>query len=397
MQHQPIQQIRGPLATPKAFRRPTGAHAILVAVLLADLVDFLIWLLIGAIAWPLCWWFARLVVSMLHASLIFDVILVLILLCFGIGLLRRHLLNKNAEDAWGIPALLIIVLVATLVLLILVEPTWMRIPAPTIPAIKAGPFPWPIPLSLSGAVTAAGLSLLAYILVLRGARKAAAEHLLPFSRAHPDGTLWVIVEQAYGYFRRGLSRFAHPPIKHLKTPPTFYYYPPAPEPDDLLNLERELHWVSGELVINQAYISPKPEHTEILLPLLARLLHDSNSPVALVERLLHLAHLAESSKLCEAMLWLPILVTSACERGWQALERDRILDRDRFAYDCGEGVRLRRLFRRVLAQRQQQGLPDNAVPTLTERIDHLDSLLRREARQVKELRAALPPAPPVAS
>lgn len=393
MQHQQPPPMRGPLATPKAFRRPTGAHAILAAVLLADLAGFLFWLVMGAFAWPLCWWLVRLGVSRLHASLILDIGIVLLLGCFLIGI-TLHLLKKDAEAAWSVPVVLIIVQGAVLALLFLIEPALMRIPARAIPVITAGPFPWPLPFSLSGALTAAGFFLLAHLAVLRRARSVAAKHLLPFSRAHPDGTLWAIVEQAYGYFQRGLLRFAHPPITRLGTPPTFFYYPPQPpsKEDGLLNLERELQWVSGELVINQAYISPKPEHTEILLPLLARLLHDYHSPNRLVDQLLGLTHLAESSKLSEAMLWLPLLVASACERRWLALERDRVLDRDRFAWWCGEGGRLRKLLHRMLAERHRRNMPDNAVPTLTERIDHLDSLLRREARQVQALRAALPPA-----
>ncbi len=75
------------------------------------------------------------------------------------------------------------------------------------------------------------------------------------------------------------------------------------------------------------------------------------------------------------------------------MERDRVLDRDRFAWKCGEGKRLRKLLRRQLGDLQKTGQPDNTVPTLAECIDHLDSLLRTEAHQVKELRAALPPAP----
>jgi hypothetical protein len=194
-------------------------------------------------------------------------------------------------------------------------------------------------------------------------------------------------------YRRSLSRFEHPPVSHLRTPPTFCYYPPAPELDKHANPEQDLYWRSGELVINQAYLSPRPEQTDILLPLLARLLHDYNSPDRLVERLLHLAHVADSSMLCTWLLLLPLMVASACERRWQALERDRVLDRDRFAHWCGEGKRLRRLLRRQLEQRIRDRQPDNAIPTLAERIDHLDSLIGREARQVKALRAALPPAP----
>ena len=390
---QQTHKIHRPLATPKAFRRPTGAHAIIVSLLLADLFGVLLWLLIGAFAWPLLWWFVRLCASLLHASLLLDVGLVLILLCLGIGLMRRHLLKKNANDAWEWPGTLMFGFGAALILLFLVKMAWMRIPAPVIPAFPRAPFPWPLSLSVLGAQIAAGLSLLVHVVLWRRYRKEAADKLLPFSRAHPDGSLWLLLEQAYQLYRRGLSRFDQPPVSPLKTPPTFFYFPPKPEPDKHANPERDLYWVSGELVINQAYLSPKPEQTDILLPLVARLLHDYNSPVAMVDLLLHLARLGKASRLCRLLLWLPLLVATSSEQRWQGLERDRVLDKDRFAHDCGEGKRLRRLLRRQLEQRTQDQLPDNAVPTLAERIDHLDSLIGREARQIKELRAALPPAP----
>lgn len=76
------------------------------------------------------------------------------------------------------------------------------------------------------------------------------------------------------------------------------------------------------------------------------------------------------------------------------MERDRILDRDRFAWLCGEGGRLLKLLRRWLSDLHKTDQPDNTIPTLAERIDHLDSLLRLEAQQVKELHAALPPTLP---
>ncbi len=190
-------------------------------------------------------------------------------------------------------------------------------------------------------------------------------------------------------------------MKRLKTPPMFYFYPRMPLPsesegevDALAHPERDIYLVGRELVICQAHFGPKPEQAEILLPLVARLLHDYNSPVARVEQFLHLAELAKSSVFCFWLLPVPVIVAQSCERRWQALERDHVLDRDRFAWKCGEGKRLRKLLYRQLGDLQKTGQPDNTVPTLAERIDHLDSLLRTEAHQVKELRAALPPAPP---
>ncbi len=389
--YQQTQQIRGPFATPKAFRRPTGAHAIIVSLLLADLAGTTVWLLIGAFIWPPLWWLVRLCVSLFHASLIFDVGIVLIAASLATGIIRRRVLKKNGDDAWGYPAMLIILTGGTLLLLFLVKTTWMSIPAPAILAFPREPFPWPVPVSLLGAQVAAGLSLLAHVVLWRRSHQEAADKLLSFSRAHPDGSHWKLLEEVYRMYRQSLSRFEHPPVSHLRTPPMFYYYPPTPELDTHANPEQDLYWRSGELVINQTYLSPRLEQTDILLPLVARLLHDYNSPDQLVERFLHLAWLGNGSALCSWLLFFPLLVVEHCEHRWQALERDRVLDRDRFAHWCGEGKRLRRLLRRHLEQRIGDGQPDNAIPTLAERIDHLDSLISREARQIKELRAALPP------
>jgi hypothetical protein len=207
-----------------------------------------------------------------------------------------------------------------------------------------------------------------------------------------------VVEYAYESYRQGLARFTHPPLEHLKTPVTFSYYPPpAPsegtgEQSPLANPERECYWVGKTLVLNQGIIGPQPEQSDLLLPLLARLLHDSHSPIREVELLFHLATLAQGLFVCRLMLWPVLDVAKGGHERWQALERDRVLDRDRFAYWCGQGWRLRKLLRRQLDTLKQHHQPDNAVPTLAERLDHLDSLLGPEARLVQKLLAALPPA-----
>jgi hypothetical protein len=91
---------------------------------------------------------------------------------------------------------------------------------------------------------------------------------------------------------------------------------------------------------------------------------------------------------------VPLAVAQKCEKRWEAMERDHVLDRDRFAYYCGQGKRLRRRLQFQLDALTQDNLPDNAIPTLLERIDHLNSLIGREAIQVKELRERLPVEPP---
>lgn len=393
MHHKQTFRIEGPLTTPKAFRRPTGAHAILISLLLADLVGMLFWLFVGAIIGPLGWWLAQVFVFLLHASLLLDVWIVLLVACCAVGVLRRYLLNKQRDDAWGCAGSLIILLITAFLLLFLLKPAWLTIPAPAVPATQLPLFPWPLRFSIVGTMIATGLSILAHLIIVRRAHRETADQLLSLSRAYPHGSLWSLLEQAYQLYCRELARFDQPPITHLKTPPTFFYFAQTSESTPRANPEHSLHWIDSELIICQEYLSPKPEQTTIWLPLVARLLYDYNSPTMMIERLFCLAHVAESS-LWGKIFWSATVVASSCERRWQAMERDRVLDRDRFAWLCGEGGRLRKLLRRRLSDLHKTDQPDNTIPTLAERIDHLDSLLRLEAHQVKELRAAIPPTIP---
>ena len=140
-------------------------------------------------------------------------------------------------------------------------------------------------------------------------------------------------------------------------------------------------------------ISAQKEQVAILMPLVARRLHDYNSPVALVEQLLRMAELGRASRWYYLLLPIPLMVARSCERRWQAVEQERVLDRDRFAWQCGQGGLLRNLLIGQRAYLQRANKSDNEIPTLAERIDHLDSLRNTEGQQVKELRATLPPAP----
>jgi hypothetical protein len=390
---QTTRQMPGPLATPKAFRRPIGSHAILAWLMLADLCGIALWLALGALVLPAVWLLLQLILPILHLSLLLDIGLVLMLAAVAFGLFRQHVQKKSADEAWRRAGPLLILLPVALALLALIKPAWMAIPSP-VPAIAPPIHGWPVQLSIIGGDAAAGLALIAHLVLLSRDRRKTEEKLLPYSRAHPGGSLCRMIEQAYAYYERGLNRFAQRPLRRLKTPLAFFFYPRSlSEADAHTHPEREFFWEGGELVICQAYLSPEAEQAEILLPLVARLLHDYNSPVALVERLFRLAHLAEASK-WGILVWLPADAALACEQRWQAMERERTLDRDRFAWKCGEGKRLRKLLRRQLVDLQKAGKPDNTIPTLAERIDHLDSLLKPEAQQLKELRTTLPPEPP---
>lgn len=288
--------MRGPLSIPKAFRRPTGAQAILVSLLLGDLAGILFWLFVGAIIGPMVWWLVQEFVFLLHHSLLLDIWIVLMLACFAIGTLRQYVLKEQEENGWGCAGSLIILLITTFLLLFFLKPAWLTIPTPAIPASRPPLFPWPLQFSTVGAAITTGLSILAHLAIIRRTHHEAAEHSLSLSRAHPHGSLWSLLEQAYPLYRQGLARFNQPPMKPLKTPPTFFYYAKVSEPDPHANPERDLYWIGNELIICQTHLGPKPEQAAIWLPLIARLLHDYNSPFMLVERLFRLAHLSESSR-----------------------------------------------------------------------------------------------------
>ncbi len=281
----------GPLTTTKAFRRPTGAHAILVSLALADLLGVLIWLFAGALLTPPIWWILQGIIPLLHASLLLDIGIVLILACVAIGLLRQHVQKKSADEAWGCAGPLVVLLITALLLIALLKISWMTISSP-VPAITPQPIHgWPLHLSIIGGEVAAGLAVLAHFILFRRAPRDSGQAALAFARPPRWDAVWTARASLWVLSAR-LG-----PLRHLKTPPTFFFFPRSPqvEADAQAHSEREMYWDSGELVICQAYLSPEKEQAEVLLPLVARLLHDYNSPVALVERLFRLAHLAEDS------------------------------------------------------------------------------------------------------
>lgn len=316
------------------------------------------------------------------------------------AILRKWVRKKEANVAWGCTIALFLVVAVSALVLYFAKRAWIAIPSPVFPPAALTPLFWSPPPSVAGIEVAAVLYLLAHIRLWQCERRETAAKLHTFSRAHAGGRLCGLLEQIYGYYRLGLARFDPPPVAHLKTPRMFYFHPRRPpeegedEQDILAHPEREIHLEGRELVVCQAPLGPKPEQVEVLMPLVARPLHDYNSPVALVEQLLRMAELARASAWYYLLLPIPLIVARSCERRWQILERERELDRDRFAWQCREGGRLRELLVRQLGYLNRKGLPGNTLPTLAERIDYLDSLRGDEGHQVKELRATLPPAPP---
>lgn len=382
-----------PTAIPKVFRRMTGAHEIIASLVLADLIGFLIWLLIGAIAGPPLWYLLRAFLRLFHDHLLLDLWLIMIVVCSSIGRYRRRSLHMTPDEAWGGLILLMVITGAILAGIWLLIPSWMTMEADVIPAIAVEPLSWKLVLLPQGAEVLATLSLLIHLYVVRRARTDPAARHRTLSCAHPGGQIYNLIEQAYALYRAGLARFSPPPIRRLKTPATIYYYERTTEPDsnEPANPEHEIYWQDGRLVVNRTYIGYKDEQADILLPQLARRLYDCNAPDRIVEQLFRLADVALHSWIAQWLLALPLYVAQKCEQRWEELERERVLDRDWFAYACDQGPRLRKWLRVQLKDRTDNGLPDNTIPTLAERIDHLDSLLGREEQQVQRLRGMLPP------
>lgn len=393
----------GPLTTPQAFRRSTGAHEILVELAFSDLIGLLVALvlgaLLGALLVPLAGWGFQFCRVVLHASLPIDIAALVIALFLAHAMLREWVLHKEENASWGYAIALFLLVVVASPILYFAKRAWIAIPSPIFPPVTLTPLSWSPPPSAAGIGVVAVLYLLAHIKLWQRERRERREKLRTFSRAHLDGPLCRMLEQVYDYYRQGLARFDKPPIAHLKTPRMFYFFqrrPPGKGEDELDLLahpERESYLVGRELVICQMQISNQREQLAILMPLVARLLHDINSPVAQVEQLLRMAELGRASRWYYLLLPIPLVVARSCERRWQAVEQERVLDRDHFAWQCGEGGRLRNLLIGQLAYLHRANKPDNEIPTLAERIDHLDTLRGTEGRQVKELRALLPPAP----
>jgi len=150
------------------------------------------------------------------------------------GHFQRRVLKKPSEDAWGNAGALILLLTTVLAILWFVKSDWMTIPARIIPPVRLEGLIWNHLTILLGMSIAAGFSLLAHLLVLRRDRQS-EQAVRSFSRAHPDGQIWLLIEQAYGIYRRNLTRFDPPPLTRLKTSATFYYYQHRLDPNILRN------------------------------------------------------------------------------------------------------------------------------------------------------------------
>ena len=378
----PTTRPASPLTVPHAFRRTTGAHAIIASILIADLLGVLLWVLIGAFSGPPIWWLLRAFLHLVHASLGFDLVLILVLGCVA---------SRFFLESWAIPGTLMVLIVVIACVLWLLQPGWMAIPSP-IPAFVPREAPsWRLVFVPQGAILAVVLSVVAHAVVLQRAQAEKLARPLTLSRAHPGDPMWRLVERAYALFGENLTRFHPSLLSILKTPDTFCYYLKhlPPNATDLRDPEQEMYWQDGTLVLSQEYIGPNDEQANILLPILACLLAHNTWANHLIRFLFRLAHTARQQRLTAWLLAVPLYIEARGKELWDRQAYARLLDGDWYSYACGQGPRLQSLLHTLLDARKANNLPDNSIPTLNERINHLSGLIYQEEQQMQRLRATI--------
>ncbi len=200
------------------------------------------------------------------------------------------------------------------------------------------------------------------------------------SRGWPGEQKWVLVERCYQRYREALARYSPQPLQ-LKTPSEFYY-----------RKGMGLVWEGRILVLPEELLAAERIH--LLLPLLAHHLAYYNGP----DRKLQTAwecfpsHSPWWMFLTGNFLWFPVWVKWLAP--WDQWEARRVHDADTFAHYLGEGESLERYLRRCHSELEQTGRPDYHVPSLTERIGHLEALRKEEHGQMHEL-GLIPREPPL--
>ena len=378
----PTPRPASPLTIPHAFRRATGAHAIIASILVADLLGVLIWVLLGAFSGPPIWWLLRAFVHLLHASLGFDLVLILVLGCVASQYFLR---------SWVIPGTLMVFIVVITCVLWLLRPGVMAIPSP-IPAFVPRETPsWRFLFLPQGAILALVLSVVAHVLSCNVLRRKSwhvpSRCLAPIQATRcgvwSNGRMRSLARTSAASSRRSSASSKHPirsaTTSNTSLPTRLSYWDP----------EHEMYWQDGTLVLNQEYIGPNDEQANVLLPVLACLLAHNTWATHFIGFLFRLAHTARQQRLTARLLAVPLYVEARGKELWDRQAYERVIDGDWYSYACGQGPRLQRLLHTLLDARTANHLPDNSIPTLNERIHHLSGLIYQEEQQMQRLRATV--------
>lgn len=200
------------------------------------------------------------------------------------------------------------------------------------------------------------------------------------SQGWPGEQKWELVERCYQQYREALKRYSPQPLQ-LKTPPGFYY-----------RKGNRLEWEGMIPILPEELLTPEWIH--LLLPSLAHHLAYYHSPdwKLQTEWECYPSHSPWWLAMTGNFLWLPVLDKRLAH--WEEWQARRVHDADTFAHYLGEGQSLEHQLRRWHRELEQAGKPDTSVPTLIERIGHLEALRKEEHRQMHEL-GLMPAEPPL--
>ncbi len=258
--------------------------------------------------------------------------------------------------------------------------------------VPAGPFPNPLIFFVAPSIVL-GLIWLAYygasylwaVFTVRPRSYSlpdTSQPASPISRGWPGELKWELVEHCYQRYREALKLYNPPPFD-LKTPKGFYYR-------KYYRWEGKLEWKGKTLVLPEESLTPERIH--FLLPFLAHHLADYNSSDLSLDKawqfypndypyIPFVPHWLMA--ITGNFLWLPIFFKD--EQAWRQWRAGRVHDADTFAHYLGEGESLEHMLRRMNTDLEKAGKPDTNVPTLIERMGHLETLRKKEHERMRGL------------
>lgn len=200
------------------------------------------------------------------------------------------------------------------------------------------------------------------------------------SRGWPGEQKSILVERCYQRYQEALARYNPQPVQ-LKTPPGFYY-----------RRWNKVSWEGRWIILPELLLTPERIHS--LLPLLAHKLAYYNSSDRKLQTVWKSfpSHSPWWMALTGNFLCLPVWIKGRVP--WRRCEAMRVLDADTFAHYLGEGQSLEHDLRRCLAELERAGKRDYQVPSLIERIGHLEALRKEEHEQMRKL-GLIPQEPPL--
>lgn len=209
----------------------------------------------------------------------------------------------------------------------------------------------------------------------------------PISRGWPDEQKGILLAQCYQAFQQALQRYTPAPVT-LSFPSLFYYYRSTNT-----NPQLTLYWYHGNPLIPEHLLSPERLHE--LMPLLAHLLFFAPPHNIVAPQFEVLAHFPDHTPLTSFLMltgnfvWLPVaykqrLLAKTSIRPWHRL-REEILQADEFAFWLGQGLHLEHLLRQADEEAKYRGHEDRRIPTLAERIGHVEGLNNKERDAMRAL------------